>query len=173
LNSGGLGRLTSFDSKGKPMITVGSIAPGFSLPAKPGEPVDVGALLGKEKVVLLFFPLAFSSVCTAEMCHFRDSWAQWQAVGAKVFAISIDSPFVVAKFREAEQIPFPVLSDFNKVVAPKYGALHEDLMGLKGVTKRAAFVVGRDGKVAYAWVSENPGIQVDFSAVQEAVRKAP
>ena len=155
------------------MITVGSPAPVFQLPAKPGDMVDVGALFGKEKVVLLFFPLAFSSVCTAEMCHFRDSWAQWESVGAKVFAISIDSPFVVNKFREAERIPFPVLSDFNKTVAPTYGALHADLMGLKGVTKRAAFVVGRDGKVAYAWVSENPGVQVDFDAVREAVRKAP
>jgi peroxiredoxin len=155
------------------MLTVGSSAPAFKLPAKPGETVDVGALFGQEKVVLLFIPLAFSSVCTAEMCHFRDSWQQWQDIGARVFAISIDSPFVVAKFRELERIPFPVLSDFNKEVAQQYGALHAELMGLKGVTKRAAFVVGRDGKLAYAWVSENPGIQVDFAAVEQAVRNAP
>jgi peroxiredoxin len=155
------------------MPAVGSIAPSFQLPCKPGEVVDVGALFGKEKVVLLFIPLAFSSVCTAELCHFRDSWKQWESIGAKVFAISIDSPFVVAKFREAEGIPFPVLSDFNKSVAPQYDALHADLMGLKGVTKRAAFVVGRDGKLAYAWVSENPGVQVNFDEIKAAVQAAP
>lgn len=155
------------------MLTVGSRAPAFQLPAKPGEMVDVGGLIGREKIVLLFIPLAFSSVCTAEMCHFRDSWSQWESVGAKVFAISVDSPFVVAKFREAERIPFPVLSDFNKAVAPQYDALHAELMGLKGVTKRAAFVIGRDGVIAYAWVSENPGVQVDFDAIRAAVAKAP
>lgn len=155
------------------MLTVGSPAPKFQLPAKPGEMVDVGGLVGKEKIVLLFIPLAFSSVCTAELCSFRDSWAQWESVGAKVFAISIDSPFVVAKFRELERIPFPVLSDFNKTVAPQFDALHADLMGLKGVTKRAAFVIGRDGTIAYAWVSENPGVQVDFEAIRAAVEKAP
>ncbi len=155
------------------MLTVGSRAPAFQLPAKPGEMVDVGGLIGREKIVLLFIPLAFSSVCTAEMCHFRDSWSKWEAVGAKVFAISVDSPFVVAKFREAERIPFPVLSDFNKSVAPQYDALHAELMGLKGVTKRAAFVIGRDGAIAYAWVSENPGVQVDFDAIRAAVEKAP
>jgi peroxiredoxin len=154
-------------------IAVGSKAPSFALPQKPGDVVDVGALFGKEKVVVLFIPLAFSSVCTAELCHFRDSWQQWTGLGAKVFAISIDSPFVVDKFRAAENIPFPVLSDFNKTVAATWGALHEELMGLKGVTKRAAFVVGRDGKVAYAWVSENPGVQVDFEAIKTAVSKAP
>ena len=155
------------------MLSVGSAAPAFQLPEKPGSVVDVGGLFGREKDVLLFIPLAFSSVCTAELCHFRDSWKQWESIGAKVFAISIDSPFVVAKFRESEGIPFPVLSDFNKTVAPQYDALHADLMGLKGVTKRAAFVVGRDGKIAYAWVSENPGVQVDFGAVEQAVRNAP
>ena len=155
------------------MISVGSMAPAFQLPSKPGEVIDVGSLFGKEKVVLLFIPLAFSSVCTAEMCHFRDSWNQWENLGAKVFGISIDSPFVTDKFRELERIPFPVLSDFNKSVAPQYDALHEDLKGMKGVTKRAAFVIGRDGRVAYAWISENPGTQVDFDAVQTAVRNAP
>ena len=152
---------------------VGDKAPPIALPQKPGDVVDVGALFGKEKVVVLFFPLAFSSVCTAEMCHFRDHWSQWASVGAKVFAISIDSPFVADRFRQAENIPFPVLSDFNKTVSASYGALHDDLMGLKGVTKRAAFVIGRDGKVAYAWVSEDPRVQVDFEALQKAVAAAP
>ncbi len=154
-------------------IRIGDRAPAFKLPAKPGEEIDVGALLGKEKVVLLFIPLAFSSVCTAEMCHFRDNWSQWSGLGAKVFALSVDSPFVTDRFRTSENIPFPVLSDFNKTVSASYGALHEELLGLRGVSKRSAFVIGRDGKVAYASVSDDPRQQVDFAAIRDAVAKAP
>jgi peroxiredoxin len=153
-------------------LTVGTVAPKFELPAKPGEPVDVGAVLGREKVVILFFPLAFSSVCTEEMCHFRDNWGEWSSLGCRVFGVSIDSPFVVDKFRAELNVPFPILSDFNKTVAASYDALHADLMGLKGVTKRAAYVVGTDGKIAYAWEAEIPKTQVDFAAIKSAVAAA-
>ncbi|NBX35724.1 MAG: peroxiredoxin [Planctomycetes bacterium] len=151
-------------------LTVGSKAPAFTLPSQPGTPVDVGALIGKEKLVLLFIPLAFSPVCTVEMCHFRDAWEKWSTLGCQVFAVSVDSPFTVAKFRELERIPFAVLSDFNKDIARQYGALHEDLMGLKGVAKRAAFVVDAKGTVQYAWVSDDPRVQVDFAAIEAAVK---
>ena len=151
-------------------LQVGSVAPAFKLPCKPGEEVDVGASLGREKVVILFFPLAFSSVCTEEMCYFRDHWAEWSGIGCKVFGVSIDSPFVVDKFRAELGVPFPILSDFNKTVAASYDALHADLMGLKGVTKRAAFVVDASGTVRYAWVSEDPRVQVDFDAIEKAVK---
>ncbi|MHC4413827.1 MAG: redoxin domain-containing protein [Planctomycetota bacterium] len=150
-------------------VQKGSPAPAFKLPCRPGEEVDVGACLGREKVVLLFFPLAFSPVCTEEMCHFRDHWGQWSSLDAKVFGISVDSPFVTEKFRAEMNIPFPILSDFNKEVAARYGALHEDLKGLKGVAKRAAFVIGPEGKVAYVWVSEDPRVQVPFAEVRSAV----
>lgn len=150
-------------------LTVGTTAPKFELPAKPGEPVDVGAVLGREKVVILFFPLAFSSVCTEEMCHFRDHWGEWSSLGCRVFGVSIDSPFVADKFRAELNLPFPILSDFNKTVSAQYDALHADLMGLKGVTKRAAYVIGTDGKIAYAWEAEIPKTQVDFAAIKAAV----
>ncbi|MFM1823452.1 MAG: hypothetical protein RI967_1718 [Planctomycetota bacterium] len=153
-------------------LAIGTVAPAFALPAKPGEVVDVGALLGREKVVLLFFPLAFSSVCTEEMCHFRDDWARWEALGCRVFGVSIDSPFVTERFAAELKVPFPILSDFNKTVAADYDALHADLMGLKGVTKRAAYVIGSDGKVAYAWEAEIPKTQVDFDAIRAAVASA-
>lgn len=153
-------------------LQVGSVAPAFKLPCKPGEEVDVGASFGKEKVVVLFFPLAFSSVCTEEMCYFRDHWAEWGGLGCKVFGVSIDSPFVVDRFRSELGVPFPILSDFNKTVAASYDALHGDLMGLKGVTKRAVYVVGSDGKVAYAWEAEIPKTQIDFAAVKAAVEAA-
>ena len=150
-------------------LAVGTPAPVFKLPAKPGEEVDVGASLGREKVVILFFPLAFSSVCTEEMCHFRDDWNAWKSLGCKVFGVSIDSPFVVDKFRTELDVPFPILSDFNKTVAASYDALHAELLGLKGVTKRAAYVIGSDGRVAYAWEAEIPKTQVDFAAIKAAV----
>jgi peroxiredoxin len=134
--------------------------------------VDLAPFLGREPVVLLFFPLAFSSVCTAEMCHMRDTWERWQSVGAKVFGISVDSPFVTDRFRDAEKIPFPILSDFNKEVSAKYGALHAELMGLRGVSKRAAFVIGRDGLIKFAWISEDPGKQVPFDEVLAALASA-
>jgi peroxiredoxin len=153
-------------------LTVGTTAPKFELPAKPGEPVDVGAVLGREKVVILFFPLAFSSVCTEEMCHFRDHWGEWSSLGCRVFGVSIDSPFVADKFRAELNLPFPILSDFNKTVSAQYDALHADLMGLKGVTKRAAYVIGTDGKIAYAWEAEIPKTQVDFAAIKSAVAAA-
>ena len=149
-------------------IRIGDKAPAFTLPSKPGNPVDVGAHLGRDTVVLLFFPLAFSSVCTAELCHFRDSWKQWEGLNAKVFGISVDSPFVTDRFREAEKLPFPVLSDFNKDASRLYGVLHEDLMGLKGVSKRSAFVIGKDGLVKYAWVTEDPKVQVKFDEIKAA-----
>jgi peroxiredoxin len=150
-------------------LQVGTSAPHFELAAKPGEPVNVGALIGHEKVVVLFFPLAFSSVCTEEMCHFRDHWSEWSGLGCKVFGVSIDSPFVVDKFRAELNVPFPILSDFNKTVAASYDALHADLMGLKGVTKRAAYVIDSTGKIAYAWEAEIPKTQVDFAAIKAAV----
>lgn len=151
-------------------VTIGSKAPAFKLPAKPGHVVDVGAKLGKEKVVLLFFPLAYSSVCSTEMCTFRDDWSKWSSLGCTVYGICVDSPFVTDKFRQDLGIPFEILSDFNKDVSRTYGALFEELMGLKGVGKRAAFVIDASGKVAYAKVNDEAGQQVDFAAIEQAVR---
>jgi len=151
-------------------VAKGDLAPSFKLPSKPREVVDLDSYLGKDRVVLLFFPLAFSSVCTAEMCQMRDDWQKYASVGAKVFGISVDSPFVTERFRQAENIPFPILSDFNKDVSRLYGVLHEDLMGLKGVSKRAAFVIDADGRVTYAWSTEDPGIQVSFGEIEAALR---
>jgi len=151
-------------------VAVGSKAPAFTLASKPGNPVDLSATLGKHKTVILFFPLAFSPVCQTEMCTFRDQWKKWEGLDCKLFGVSIDSPFVVEKFRELENIPFPLLSDFNREMATAYGALHADLMGLKGVAKRAVFVIDATGVVRYAWVSEDPRVQVDFEAIEKAVK---
>ena len=150
-------------------LTIGDIAPRFALPAAPGEIVDVGARMGERPVVLLFFPLAFSSVCTEELCAVRDSWREWETLDADVFGISVDSPFVTRRFREELGLPFLLLSDFNHEVGAAYGVLYEDYFGLHGVARRAAFVVGTDGRIAYAWVSERDDVLPDFRAVQDAV----
>lgn len=150
-------------------VTVGSNAPVFKLASRPGHEVDLSQVIGRQKVVLLFFPLAFSSVCTAEMCAIRDDWQRWSKLGCAIFGISVDSPFVTDKFRQDLSVPFEVLSDFNKEVSRTYGALFENLMGLKGVGKRAAFVIDAAGKVVYAKVNEEAGQQVDFAAIQKAV----
>ncbi len=150
-------------------MRTGDTATGFELPCKPGETVNVGQYIGSEPVVLLFFPLAFSPVCSDEMCQLRDDWATWQSLNANVFGITVDSPFVTDKFRQEMDIPFPILSDFNRDVASQYDALHEDLLGLRGVPKRSAFVIDRHGKVVYDWVSDDPRQMPDFDSIRAAV----
>jgi len=150
-------------------VTQSDQAPAFKLPHKPGEEIDLAEHIGKRPIVLLFFPLAFSPVCTDEMCHMRDSWDQWTDLDAAVFGISVDSPFVTHKFRQEQNIPFPILSDFNKEVAKQYDALHDDLFGMKGVAKRAAIVIGTDGTITYRWVTDNPKDQPPYDEVRKAV----
>ena len=154
-------------------LAPGDPAPGFALPSAPGEVVDVGARFGERPVVLLFFPLAFSSVCTAELCAVRDDWSAWEAIDADVYGISADSPFVTRRFREELGLPFPLLSDFNHEVASSYGVLYEDYFGLRGVSRRAAFVIGLDGRIAWAWVGERDDVLPDFRAIRAAVYIAP
>lgn len=152
-------------------LRTGDKVPPFSLPHKPKEMTDVGQYIGKEPVVLLFFPFSFSGVCTKEMCHMRDTWSQWTKLGVKVFGITIDSPFVTDLFRTQNNIPFPILSDFNRDVAKQFDVLHAELMGLKDITKRAAFVIDADGKIVYDWVSDDPGQMPKFDEIEAAVKK--
>lgn len=153
-------------------IRTGDPAAAFSLPAKPGEVVDVGQYFGKDVVVLVFFPLAFSSVCVAEMKILSGSWGRWSDLGARVFGISVDSPFVTERFRQVENVPFPLLSDFNREVSSLYGVLYEEFFGLKGVAKRAVFVIDRSGTVVYDWITEDADVEPDYEDVEAAVRSA-
>jgi len=152
-------------------LAVGSAAPDFSLlPAPAADPVTLSGLRG-HTVVLLFFPLAFSRVCTAEMCRMAEDWSSWNQVGARVFGISVDSPWVNVKFAAETGVPFPILSDFNKEAAVAFDVLYPDFRGLKGVSKRAAFVVDREGRVAYAWVSDDSGVMPPLDQIREAAAK--
>ena len=154
-------------------LGVGLTAPEFALPVKPREaPIRLSDFRGEKPVVLLFFPLAFSSVCTEEMCAVAENYAAWEALSAQIIGISVDSPYVNVKFAEECKAPFPIASDFNKDVSAAYDALVDDMGGLKGVTKRAAYVIDRSGTIVYAWEGENPGVMPDFGAIMEAVEKA-
>jgi peroxiredoxin len=154
-------------------LAVGLTAPEFALPVKPREaPIRLSDSHGEKPVVLLFFPLAFSSVCTAEMCYVAENYAAWEALNAQVIGISVDSPYVNVKFAEECKAPFPIASDFNKDVSAAYEALAADMGGLKGVTKRVAYVIDRSGTIVYAWEGENPGVMPDFGAIMEAVEQA-
>ncbi len=151
-------------------INKGDAAPGFTLPNSENQPVSLGSY-GGQPVVVLFFPLAFSGVCTAEMCTMRDSMAQYQGLNAQVLGISVDSPFTLAKFKAEQDLNFPLLSDFNKTAAEAYGVVYEDFFGLKGVAKRSAFVVDADGEVAYAEILEDSGQQPDYHQIQQTLRE--
>ena len=151
-------------------LSPGDAAPDFTLPNSENERVSLASFRG-QPVVVLFFPLAFTSVCTEEMCAMRDNLAQYNGSGAQVLGISVDSPFTLAQFKSKEDLNFPLLSDFNKDAARAYDVLYEDFFGLRGVAKRSAFVVDADGKIAYAEVLEDAGQQPDYHRIQSTLRE--
>lgn len=153
-------------------LDVGEKAPAFKLSSGPGENIDVGELIGKEKVLLLFFPLAFSSVCTAEMCRMAEDWQEWEEIGVRVFGISVDSLFALQRFREDEKIPFPLLSDFNRTTAQEYDVLYKNFFGVEGVAKRSAFVLDSSGTIAYSWSTDDASVEPDYEAVLAATVSA-
>lgn len=149
---------------------VGDPAPDFSLAPGPGpDRVTLSQYKGEDNVVLLFFPLAFSSVCRDELCQVGEAWPDVSELGAKLLAISVDSPFVVQQFGRDIGADFPILSDFNKEAITAYDVRYEDFFGMKGVAKRSAFVVDRAGVIRYAWVTEDADELPDFDAIQAAV----
>ncbi|MDE3214569.1 MAG: peroxiredoxin [Bacteroidota bacterium] len=146
-------------------IEIGTQAPGFTLYNSDKKEVSLKEFQGKN-VLILFFPLAFSSVCTAELCQMRDDIARYNQSNAEVLAISVDSPHTLAKFKEDQHLNFTLLSDFNKEVSAQYGSLYETFaLGMKGVSKRSAFVIDKDGVIRYAEVLENAGEQPNYEAI--------
>ena len=150
-------------------IKVGEKAPSFTLRNSATEEVSLSDYKGKN-VVALFFPLAFTGVCTTELCEIRDSIAEYNNMNAEVVAISVDSPFTLAKFKEEQGYNFPLLSDFNKEVSRAYGSLYEDfVLDMKGVSKRSAFVIDKEGTIKYAEILENAGDIPNFAAVKDSL----
>ncbi len=150
-------------------IEKGQKAPAFSLYDSDKNKVSLSDLQGRN-VVLLFFPLAFTSVCTAELCSVRDNLSRYDQLNAEVFGISVDSLHTLKRFKQDQQLNFRLLSDFNKEVSAAYGCLYDNFsFDMRGVSKRAAFVIDGDGIVQYAEVLENAGNQPDFAAIQSAL----
>jgi peroxiredoxin len=152
-------------------LAVGSRALDFALPNQDLEPVRLSELLAAGPVVLAFFPAAFSSVCTEELCILRDSSRELSAIGGQVVGLSVDTPFALKAFQREQRFGFPLLSDFNKDVITAYGVFCHDMIGLKGLAKRAVFLVDRGGTVRHAEVLEDARNEPDYEALREAIRR--
>ncbi|MGH7460363.1 MAG: redoxin domain-containing protein [Longimicrobiales bacterium] len=151
-------------------LEVGDVAPDARVFIRPREPIQLHDYKGRT-TVLLFFPLAYSSTCTQEMCNMAEDYSQYRELGAEVLGISIDSPYVNVKFAESCNATFPILSDFNKEAARAYDVMRPDLGGLQEVSERAVFVIDRAGVITYAWLGENPSVMPSFAEIKAAVQR--
>ena len=151
-------------------LQIGQPAPQFTLVSSSLKEVSLADYKGK-KVVLHFFPAAFTGTCTTQLCTMRDSFGYYDGLNAVIFGISVDMPFTLAKFKEENNYQFELLSDFNKEASTAYGAIYENFVfGLKGVSKRAAFVIDEEQNIIYAEVLESAGDLPDFAAIAEVVK---
>jgi peroxiredoxin len=151
-------------------VQVGQPAPDFALYDNDKNKVTLSEQKGSN-VLLLFFPAAFTGVCTAELCSVRDNLKNYENVNAKVFGISVDSLFTLNKFKQEQNLNFPLLSDFNREASKAYGSLYETFVfDMQGVSKRSAFVVDKEGVVRYAEVLENAGEQPNFEAISQTLQ---
>jgi peroxiredoxin len=148
-------------------LHVGQSAPRFSLYDSSKTLTNLSDFAGKKNVLLLFFPQSFTGVCTKELCGVRDDIARYNRADTAVFGISVDSIFTLAAFKEAQALSFPLLSDFNKEISAAYDCLYESFtdMNMKGVSKRSAFVIDKQGIIQYAEVLDNAGQVPDFEAI--------
>ena len=152
-------------------VAIGQKAPDFTLFSSDLKEVSLSDYAGK-KVVIHFFPMAFTGVCTTQLCTMRDSFGFYEGLGAEVLGISVDSPFTLAKFKEDNKYQFPLLSDFNKETSQAYGAYYDEFVfNLKGVSKRAAFVVNENQEIIYAEVLDSAGDLPDFDAIRTVVQQ--
>jgi len=154
-------------------VEVGQQAPDFTLYNTEQKEISLKDLTSKSNVVLLFFPLAFTDVCTNELCSIRDNMNKYNKLNALIIGISVDSMFALKKFKEEKQFQFDLLSDFNKDVARQFHVLYEEfpLFNMKGVTKRAAFVINQKGIIQHIEILDDPGKMPNFHIIEEALNK--
>ncbi len=146
-------------------IEVGQQAPEFALHDSDKNKVTLSEQKGSN-VLLLFFPQSFTGVCTAELCSIRDNIAQYNNANAKVYGVSVDSVFTLGKFKEEQGLNFPLLSDFNKEASTAYDTIYQDwILDMKGVSKRSAFIIDKEGVIQYAEVLESAGDLPNFEAI--------
>lgn len=150
----------------------GESIPDVSLPSHSGDPVSLSDFAGKP-LVILFFPLAFSSTCTEELCTIGDDLSAYRELDAAVVAISVDSPYALERFRTECGADFPFLSDFNRDASERFGVLRESPLGpgLVGVADRAAFVADPGGTIRYTWHSANPSVLPPFGEIKKALEE--
>jgi peroxiredoxin len=152
-------------------IKIGQAAPEFSLFDSDKNKVTLSDFKGKN-ILLLFFPQAFTGVCTKELCSVRDDISRYNSINSQVIGISVDSVFTLYKYKEEQQFNFPLLSDFNKEVSALYGSLYiEWILEMKGVSKRSAFIIDKAGKICYAEVLEKAGDIPNFEDINEKLKR--
>ena len=147
-------------------LQLGDSAPDFTLKNTALEDVSLSSFQGVNNVVLLFVPLAFTGVCSEELCDVSAGISAYEKLNAVVLGISVDSPFSLQAWAEKESISITLLSDFNKEVSAAFGTQYEDLLGFRGVAKRSAFVIDKSGAIRYASISEDAKVLPDFAAVK-------
>ncbi len=152
-------------------LKINDTAPDFKLFNTEKKEISLSDCKGKN-VVILFFPLAFTGTCTTELCHMRDDIANYNSLNAVILGISIDSLFVLGKFKEAQNLNFDLLSDFNKVASNAYGCLYDEfIFTMKGVSKRSAFVVDKNGKIQYEEILEKATEQPNYENIKACLAK--
>ena len=152
-------------------IISGQKVPGFSLYDSTKIKINIRDFEGKKNVLLLFFPLAFTGVCTKELCAVRDDIGRYGNDGVQVLGISVDSVFTLAKYKEEQQLNYPLLSDFNKEVSTLFDVLYTSFthMNMKGVSKRSTFIIDKQGVIQYIEILENAGALPDFKAINDKI----
>lgn len=152
-------------------IEIGQPAPDFTLTGTEKNKITLSEQKGKT-VLLLFFPLAFTGVCTKELCAIRDDIARYNNSNAVVFGISVDAYATLKKFKEDQAYNFELLSDFNKEVSTAYGCIYDNFIGwMKGVSKRSAFIIDKRGIIQYAEVLESAGELPNFEVINQKLRQ--
>lgn len=156
-------------------LKVGDKAPNFKLKSHMLEDVSLSDYLGKSNVVLLFFPMVNTGTCEKELCSTRDSMTQYHDLNAQILAISVDSPFSQKLWNDKQKFNFPLLSDFNKEVSQLYGSFFDVFLpgnfDYKGVAKRSAFVIDKNGIIRYTEILPTPGEEPNYNAIKETLKK--
>ncbi len=155
------------------MVTIGDTAPEITAPLATGdiESFQLTARLDEAPIVLAFFPGAFTGVCTTEMCTFEDRLSAFEDLEATVYGVSVDSPFALNEFRAQNDLSFGLVSDFQKEIIDAYDVRTDfEHLGVYGLAKRSVFVIDETGTITYAWVSDDPGVEPEYDAVESAVR---
>jgi len=151
-------------------VEVGQKAPDFALLDTERKRRKLSEFLGN-KTVILFFPGAFTGTCTKEACKFRDDFTRVQSMGAQVVAISVDSPFANKGFADAHKLNFTILSDYDRQIVAKYGLELNNFAGMPGyvAAKRSVFITDKEGTVRFRWVSDDPGVEPDYTEISKAI----